>query len=100
MCQLCNFDCYDLFKKLKAVTPPERLQLLYNSAFKATDALLQDPKQGLLWQVCCCIIQKHADSSFVCRQIISILFQRVAGSVLCSTSERYVRLVIRKKLQS
>lgn len=50
ICQLCRLDAHALYERVRALTPPERYQVLLASRFVPKGAVLDDPKEEHFWQ--------------------------------------------------
>ena len=56
MCQLCAFDCHAFYCRVKALSPPERVQAVMASPFRLAGgrhgaaAAASEPVEGDFWQ--------------------------------------------------
>lgn len=50
VCRVCSLDAHTLFKRIKVMEPPERLQELLRVGLKSTKSMLERPSEGMFWQ--------------------------------------------------
>jgi len=51
VCQVCGLDAHALYERVKALSPPERHQDLLRAGVKERKAMLENPQEGMFWQV-------------------------------------------------
>jgi hypothetical protein len=50
VCQLCKVDAQAMYERVKALTPPERYQVLLGTKFRVHSKMLEKPTPGDFWQ--------------------------------------------------
>mmetsp|Transcript_28148 Transcript_28148/g.45196 ORF Transcript_28148/g.45196 Transcript_28148/m.45196 type:complete len:935 (-) Transcript_28148:1633-4437(-) len=50
ICQICKEDIHKFYQTIKALTPPERYQILLESKFTTSKKLQENPDEGDFWQ--------------------------------------------------